>query len=292
MCWTWWPFEIDGHLAWFFYISWSVSTELFFYLVYALLLYRIAAIRSIRTCLVTLITFCIAAYTLFFVLFMTRDIWEPAVLASHPDFVPRVENYGLSFYRWFLYSSPYCRLPEFVGGVLTCQLFLLCRGRPSALARISPAVVGTLAIVVMAVLYAQFRYFGEHDPWCAVGHFSYGAFIVNLHQNFLFAPCCYLLIFSLARGGWALATALSSRPAQFCGDVSYSTYLSHEMVIAKLGQLGVSSFATVPYLAILLAVVYLVSWILYSVVEMPAKRMLRTLFNSWVPRRSAVPASE
>ena len=289
--WTWWPFLIDGHPAGFFYVSWSVSTEIFFYVCYALLLYRIARISSARTCLITLILFCVLAYAFFFALFITRDIWEPAVLQGHPEFASRLDNYNVSFYRWLLYLSPYCRLPEFIGGVLTCQLFRLSRQQRSVLDRVPSAALGVAAIAVMAVLYAQFRYFGAHDPWYALDHFTYGAFIVNLHQNFLFAPCCYALIFSLACGDWALSKALSSRPARFCGDVSYSTYLSHEMVIAKLHQLGVDALATGPYLAVLFAIVYVVSWLLYSIVEMPAKRALRTFFDGWA-RRATVPASE
>ncbi|HWB48167.1 MAG TPA: acyltransferase [Stellaceae bacterium] len=291
-CWTWWPILIDGHLAGFFYVSWSVSTEIFFYVCYALVLYRIARIRSVTTCLAALLLFCVLAYAFFFALFVMRDMWEPAVLQGHPALVARTADYNRSFYRWLLYLSPYCRLPEFIGGVLTCQLFLLSRRQRSLLDRVRPAALGLVGIAVMAVLYAQFRYFGEHDPWYAADHFTYGAFIVNLHQNFLFAPCCYALIFSLACGGWALARALSSRPALFCGDVSYSTYLSHEMVLAKLHQLGVDASATVPYLAVLLAIVYVVSWLLYSLVEMPAKGLLRTLLSNRAPRRAAVPASE
>ena len=290
--WTWWPFTINGSPAGFFYISWSVSTEIFFYFAYALFLYRLANIRTVRTCLITLVVFCIAAYVFFFGLFITRDIWEPAALWARPDFISRVDDYNQSFYRWVLYDSPYCRLPEFIGGVLTCQLFRLSRRQRSGLDRVSSAALGIIGIVVMAVLYAQFRYFGENDPWKAVDHFTYGAFIVNLHQNFLFAPCCYLLIFSLARGGWAMATALSSRPAQFFGDISYSTYLSHPQLMQKLQLLGLESLGTVPYLLVLLAAIYAFSWALYSLIEMPAKRTLRTMFNVWALRRAAVPASE
>jgi peptidoglycan/LPS O-acetylase OafA/YrhL len=291
-CWTWWPFTINGEPAGFFYISWSVSTEIFFYFAYALVLYRLANIRTVRTCFIALVVFCIAAYVFFFALFMTRDIWEPAALGARPDFISRVDDYNHSFYRWVLYDSPYCRLPEFIGGVLTCQLFRLSRRQRSELDRAPAAALGIIGIVVMAVLYAQFRYFGETDPWKAVDHFTYGAFIVNLHQNFLFAPCCYLLIFSLARGGWGLATALSSRPAQFFGDISYSTYLSHPQLMQKLQLVGLESLGTLPYLLLLLVAVYAFSWLLYSIIEMPAKRTLRTLFNAWALRRAAVPASE
>ncbi|HEU0215857.1 MAG TPA: acyltransferase family protein [Stellaceae bacterium] len=63
--WTWWPFTADGHPIALFFVSWSVSTEIFFYVCYALLLYRVAKIRSVRTCLIVLIVFCIAAYAFF-----------------------------------------------------------------------------------------------------------------------------------------------------------------------------------------------------------------------------------
>jgi peptidoglycan/LPS O-acetylase OafA/YrhL len=292
--WTWWPFLVDGHslLDWIYHISWSVPTEIFFYVCYMLFLHRLVNIRSVRSCLIILVLFCISAYVFFFGLFITRDFWEPVVLRAVPAYISRVDDFDSSFYRWFLYVSPYCRLPEFIGGVLTCQLFLLSRRQRSVLDQVRPAALGMIGIAVMAMLYAQFRYFGETDPWKAIGHFTYGAFIVNLHMNFLFAPCCYVLIFSLACGGWGLARVLSSRPARFFGDISYSTYLAHPQIMLKLQQLGVESFGTVPYLVTLLASAYAISFILYSVIEMPAKRALRFLFGMLMPRRPAVSASE
>jgi peptidoglycan/LPS O-acetylase OafA/YrhL len=48
--WTWWPFMLNGELLleWYFHISWSVSTEIFFYIVYVLVLYRIARLTGLR----------------------------------------------------------------------------------------------------------------------------------------------------------------------------------------------------------------------------------------------------
>lgn len=291
-CWTWWPFVTDGQPAQFFFISWSVSTEIFFYLCYALFLHRIAAIRSARTCLIVLAVFCFLAYAVFFVLFATRDLWEPMALHAQPVFIPRDRDFDASFYRWLLYLSPYCRLPEFVGGVLTCQLFLLSRRQRGVLDRVRPATLGIVGIAVMAVLFAQFHYFGRTGAWLEIGHFGYGAFLVNLHQNFLFAPCCYLLIFSLACGGWGLARALASGPARFLGDISYSTYLSHQLVADKIQRLGLE-FGPLPlYLVVLMAVFYAVSWVLFSVIEMPAKRLLRRWFSRVARRPAAVSASE
>ena len=74
---------------------------------------------------------------------------------------------------------------------------------------------------MIAVLFVAFRYLGEHNPWLSPGNYSFGAYLVNLHMNFLFAAPCYLLIFSLALGGSTIAALLSSRVCCFLGDIIY-----------------------------------------------------------------------
>ena len=139
-----------GHPIGYFYISWSVATEIFFTFCAVLPASRIS--RSVRSCLIILALFCVLAYAFFFALFITRDIWEPAVVHNYPQYIARVDNYNFSFYRWFLYLSPYCRLPEFIGGVVTCQLFRLSRQQRCVRDRVPPAAIGLVAIAVMAVL--------------------------------------------------------------------------------------------------------------------------------------------
>src|SRR5207245_3494488 len=110
--WTCWPFTVDGRPLsnWHYHISWSVATELFFYLAYALFLYQIAGIRRIGFCLVLLAAFCAASYLLFYGLFVSRDAWEAVGLAYFPQFAARDVDFGESFYRWLLYFSPYARI--------------------------------------------------------------------------------------------------------------------------------------------------------------------------------------
>jgi peptidoglycan/LPS O-acetylase OafA/YrhL len=286
-CWTWWPFILNGELLleWYFHISWSVSTEIFFYIVYALVLYRIARLTSLRRCLIMVAGFCAGAYALFYVLFLTRDLWEPALLQVFPQFTPRTTNFNGSLYRWILYISPYSRIFEFIGGVLICQLFRLVRARPELRARIPSGLLALVAIAAIAVLFAAFQYLGEHNPWLSPGNHSFGAYLVTLHMNFLFAGPCYLLIFSLALGGSAVATVLSSRLCRFLGDISYSTYLSHPMAERILLHAGLVVTAWWAHLLVVLVIIYAMSWVLYSIVEVPAKRGLRQLL---APRRLAV----
>lgn len=287
-CWTWWPFRVEGHLltTWYYHISWSVSTELFFYVVYALVLFRLARLRSFRACLVALIVFCGFAYLFFYALFLWRDAWEPLLLQRFPQFVSRNADFDGSLYRWIVYISPYSRIFEFVGGCLTCQLYRLARARPELRARIPAKTLVAVSLALFAVLFAAFRYFGETNPWYAVGNTSPAAFLVSLHMNFLFAPACYLMIFALALGGTALGRALASRVCVGLGDISYSTYLWHPIAPRVLMHAGIEIPAALPYVAAVMALIYAGSWGLYRMVELPAKRMLRR----WLTPRRLAPA--
>ena len=205
-CWTWFPFQVEGRqvLDWYYHISWSVSTELFFYVAYAVALYRIARLRSFRTCLTVLLIFCVLVYAMFYVAFLTRDAWEAAVLEQFPQFIARTTDFGDSFYRWLLYVSPYSRIFEFIGGCLTCQLFRLTRSGEGIARRVPAGPLAWLAVAAAVILFVLFRYFGGANPWLAAGNRSFAAFIVSLHMNFLFAPACYAVIFALAIGGSAI----------------------------------------------------------------------------------------
>ena len=84
--WTWFPFQVDGHLLldWNHHIFWSVSTELFFYFADAAILYRLAHPRNIRK-YSALIGFCFGAHITFYIAYLTRDIWEAYVLRHFPS---------------------------------------------------------------------------------------------------------------------------------------------------------------------------------------------------------------
>lgn len=288
--WTWWPFTVDGHtlLDWQYHLSWSVSTELFFYLAYALVFYRIARIRSFTGCVRLLVVFCALAYAWFYVLFLTRDAWADAGRAVFPIFTSFEQNFGESFYRWFLYFSPYSRIFEFIGGCLTAQTYFLARRDMTLREKFPTGTMALAATVVMFGLWGTFFYYGMRNPWLLPGNTSFPAFIVSLHMNFLLAPTCYLLIFSLAIGGSVISRSLGARIPRFLGDVSYSTYLSHMMAEGILFRAHIQISAMLPHLIAIFAVIYALSWLLYSTIEVPAKRILRQFL---APRPPALAAA-
>src|SRR5262249_16344920 len=160
---------------WQYHLSWSVSTEMFFYLAYAAFLYRIGRIRSFAACVRWLIVFCVFAYLLFYGLFLTRDSWANAGRALFPIFGPYETHFGESFYRWALYFSPYARVLEFIGGCLTAQAFLLARGDTHLWARLRPGLMAWIAIVAIFGLWGTFFYCGMREPWLRPGNTSIAA---------------------------------------------------------------------------------------------------------------------
>jgi len=98
-------------------------------------------------------------------------------------------------------------------------------------------------------------------------------------MNFLFAPACDLLIFSLALGGSAVSRAIFGRIPRFLGDISYSTYLTHPMAEPVLHRLPVDVSSPVAHLVVIMAIVYIMSWVSYSAIEVPAKRWLRRVLG-------------
>ena len=277
---TWWYWVVDGQslAGQRYHISWSISTEMFFYLIYALVLYRIAALSSVRRCIVLLALLCVLTFTVFYVVFATQDSWLAYVLARHPEYISNDVDENNSFHRWLVYLSPYFHIPEFLVGVLTCQIYLLIR-RPGALVRAATGEILAWSgvawlIAAMALLVTQWD-FGPRG--------QYLDYVVFLHKNFLMAPGCALLILALALGGSSIARALGRRVPTYLGEVSYSIYLGHPFVFTFLFVIGLGA----PVYEMTIGLVLVAVWasLLYFSIERPGKAWLRAAFNAAYGRR-------
>jgi peptidoglycan/LPS O-acetylase OafA/YrhL len=285
---TWWYWVAEGQslAGQRYHISWSISTEMFFYLVYALVLYRVAAISSIRRCTILLVTLCVLTFAVFYIVFATQDSWLAFVLARHPEYISTDVDMDNSFYRWLVYISPYFHIPEFLAGLLTCQIYLLIR-RSDVIVR---ARVGEVLawsgvawlLAALVLLVAQWD-FGERGQFLD--------FVVFLHKNFLMAPGCALLILALALGGSSIARALGHRVPVYLGEVSYSIYLGHPFVFTFLFVLGFGAAAYTMTIGFVLVAVW--ASLLYFSIERPGKAWLRAAFNAASGRRRVpLPARE
>ena len=278
-CYTWVPLSVDGMSTtnWYYSIAWSVPTEIFFYVSYAVFFYRIFRIRNAKICFVSLVVFCILVYALFYILFLTRDIWEAVALHHFGGFVPRTTDFSNSLYRWFLYSSPYGRIFEFVGGCLTCQLFLLIKEKRSLQGRLNFELLTWTPCVLIVVIVVAYYHIAPYQHWLDLGDHRFLSFFVSLHMNFLLAPLCYMLIFCLAYSRSTLSRALSSGAVVLLGEISYSTYLGHPLAQSFVLN---SALGYLPHWSTVaqLLVIYLFSWMFYVALEVPCKVGLRHFF--------------
>jgi len=283
---TWWYWVVDGEslAGQRYHISWSISTEMFFYLLYALILYRVVALAGVRRSVVTLVLLCVLTFAAFYVVFATRDSWLTFVLARHPEFISTDVDMNNSFYRWLVYLSPYFHLPEFIAGALTCQIYLLmCRSGAPARRGVGQVLAWSgvaWLLAAFALLVAQWD-FGVRS--------QFFDFVVFLHMNFLMAPGCCMLILALALGGSSLARMLSHRVPTYLGEVSYSIYLGHPFVFTFMVVIGLGA----PAYTMTLGLGLVAAWasVLYFSIERPGKAWLRAAYNRANGRRPLPPAS-
>src|ERR1700730_11173773 len=103
---------IDGPFG----LSWSLSTEFFFYVTYIVLVLHIARMRSIAGLLITPSAMSVLVLTSFLYAAAHRD----AINAFSGRYMN--DHFGTSnhsVYWWFFYYSPYSRVFEFILGCLT-----------------------------------------------------------------------------------------------------------------------------------------------------------------------------
>jgi peptidoglycan/LPS O-acetylase OafA/YrhL len=147
-------------------LTWSISTEWFFYLVYPLAAWAIVVLRTPRSIAVAAVAWCalwIFATTGLDDRTPQLDAWAIAHFGpvagarEHPDDC---------FVRWLLYFSPYLRIGEFILGALVAQFYVHLQ------ARTVTAVENTLAVqfsLRQSILSSQERHREARDYFAVLG---------------------------------------------------------------------------------------------------------------------------
>lgn len=237
-------------------VSWSISVELFFYIVFPFVL--IAGTRTVVTLFVALYALVVAA--LLFV-------------SAFPELLPFAPASETGWYapgvtaRSFFFFFPPVRLVEFLAGMV---VFEVMRRR-----RLPDAVVpwAQLAAIVAIILYMMVHQgivsglTGLTSRLFAVSYGQYGMF-----------PLFALVIYAFAHQSGPISRVLSFRPFVYLGEISFSFYLIHQIVIRFFartlswqttnGALGASIIAFVVSVAL--------SILLFTIVERPALNWAKT----------------
>jgi len=272
---SWW-YIIYGHrsiIYWIFSVSWSISTEMYFYLVYAVVIFvMLAACRRGRAFAA------IAAYTILVAGGLGLARYHLSALlswADHhiPDYVPIEPEFDQSFYRWLFYFSPYIRVLEFILGCLTAEAFLSVIHKKVSW---TEQFCGSLALVVaLAYLVLCGLVFNGVFNWPMITEY-----VQFFYLNFLCAPAIAVIIFCVARYDSIFARGMSAPRLVALGETSYSIYLVHSWTL-RLFERPALPFT--PYWAadtfwrMLCAIGFtlVVSYATYRLIEVPARRRVR-----------------
>lgn len=232
-------------------VSWSISTEFFFYLAFPLLIWRWNRSWLVKTAL--------SAGLLLLLM----------VLCNHYNLPEIGTNDGtLPSKHALLYISPLGRLFEFVAGMATATLWLKTKWRVGVWWG-TAAEIGAFMICGLALYHAaSISSAGGESPLGSSAAF----FLGHAGAVFPFA----LLIYVLAQGSGALSKIMAAPSLVVLGETSYAMYLLHQifLIVFERRVALTSIFSKVAgfggFMAILLAASYLM-WVCW---EMPARRFL------------------
>jgi peptidoglycan/LPS O-acetylase OafA/YrhL len=246
-------------------VAWSISTEMFFYVVYIPLCFLLARVTRNKRNIWLLAC---AAYAIFFALYSIIafkggliDTWAGTVYGPIANIKT---GYQDSFIRWLIYFSPYARLLEFILGTLAASMFLL-RGNKEPEAGFGTRVLFLLLSIaaVHGFLYS-FSMPREGYPTTSI----------------VYSPLVAILIYWMASRNNIFSRFLSKDLLVKFGQASYSIYLLHLPIISAMKQ-SLTSGSPADYamqllrITVALLIVLVVGRGVYLVFEIPAQNLLR-----------------
>jgi peptidoglycan/LPS O-acetylase OafA/YrhL len=278
-----------------FGLSWSLSTEFFFYLAYIALVLHIARLRRISSLLITagvMSIFVVAA-----VIYAQDHLDQIAAFAARYMNDHFEEGSDYSFIRWLFYYSPYVRVFEFILGCLTAQIYARLAAN-----KVSPdeARLGRYLTAVSVAALAAVGLIYVFEPFGSL----FATYFNFLKLNYGCAVPIALLIFCVSRyRSSAVATILSAPLMVLLGDLSYSIYTVHIWTLRIFVRPETASSNTLEAEAVLrivlaIALTVILSTATYRLIEVPARAWLRRsvarrLVRSFGPRESnTLPAGQ
>jgi peptidoglycan/LPS O-acetylase OafA/YrhL len=249
-------------------ITWSISTEWFFYCLYPIVALLLAITRHRLTA--ALVLAALALLGLVLAVFIYLHHQEVNAFAQAVWGRPGID----SFFGWLLAFSPVGRLPPFLIGIATAHIFITRYRRPVGESeRRLGIVLLTLALI------------------CAIsmcGAQSLGNPYVSLIALFVYSLSIAVVIFCCARYRSLFSRILSVPLLIACGDASYSIYLFHSLIlgITRVRDVLPWTWYNLLYVGVRFAVAALItivfSVVMYRVFEAPARVATRALLGRFI----------
>ena len=255
-----------GHLSAF--ITWSISTEWFFYCLYPIVAWFLAMTRHRLTAALVLTAFALLGLVqAVFIYFHKQEVnaFAQAVWGT-----PGVD----AFYAWLLAYSPVGRLPPFLIGIATAHIFMTRYGRPVGESE------RRLGMVLLTLALA-----------CTIsmcGAQSVGNLYVSSMALFVYSLSIAVVIFCCARYRSLFSRALSVPLLIACGDASYSIYLFHFSILdmTRVREVLPWTLYNFFYVGVRFATAALItiafSMVMYRLYEAPARVGTRALLGRFI----------
>ena len=233
--------------------SWSISTEFFFYLVFPILIYKWERTWKIKLAAAALVV------GIIIVTFSYLHQIDPVAFANQ-KITPRS----------ILYINPITRVFEFIFGMCVASYWL----KQKANSNRNYATLYELGAVFLVLLFMS-SFFVNSVTESLKNTFFDPAFVLWIERSggvFTFG----LLIYVMAMGQGQVSKWLCNPFMVLLGEISYSLYLLHVPILSFYGQYfhpfpNISRF----YLLVIFWIFILAaSYLMWSLVEMPGRRIL------------------
>jgi peptidoglycan/LPS O-acetylase OafA/YrhL len=257
-------------------VSWSVSTEWFFYLAYPIICFAILKLMTLRSKLSMLALLTVLVPTLIFITAHLQPAINDYALNKYGE-IATATHHQDSLYRWIIYFSPYSRITEFLVGCLTASIYMQVSARRPSIKEERIGLVVLLFGILAAITLHNFIY----NPPKSIPSLQW---ISTLHMCFGFAIPLAIIIFCSARYKNFITRFLCHPTLLMGGEISYSLYLLHLPIgeafsrdAAPVTSLIVGIADGTRYFIALLAILGAAT-ISYRFIEVPARRFIRRHF--------------
>jgi peptidoglycan/LPS O-acetylase OafA/YrhL len=254
-----------------FGLSWSLSTEFFFYVFYVLLVLHLTRLRGIISLLMTAGAMSVLVLAVFAYAAGHREAIAAFARQQMNDQFGRSDR---SAFWWFFYYSPYGRVFEFILGCLTAQIYALLPERPVSSREARGGRVLLMGSLVFLGAFALTYRFAPFGPVVQI-------YVELLKLNFVCAVAIAAVIFCVSRyRSSAFALILSTPLMVSLGDLSYSIYTVHTWTL-RIFERPQMTFTTargweaVFRIVLAIALTIILSTATYRFIEVPARAWLR-----------------